>query len=214
MIAQTLAIEVGLGRKGVHWGKSAVVPPKRKPTILNVAVLVVASLAMLILAVVITARMGTSPHAPDLPQRFLPGNPLPNEAACTTLSDDHIPRCVVRLAHDDVYFNFGTQKRIISRTVIPAQQYTVGDLIAAWGTPSGFISLTDVVAIDEENMTAAWGTPSGFTWNETKIYIYWGTRSALLYARSFQPNSRVDFILYNVDQPQASLWPGFTSVKR
>jgi hypothetical protein len=175
---------------------------------------VVASLATLMLTVVMTARVGTTPHAPDLPQRFLPGNPLPNEAACTTLSDDHIPRCVVHMPHDDVYFNFGAQSRIITRTVIPAQQYTVGDLIATWGTPSGFTSLADVVAIDEENLTAAWGTPSGFTWNETKIYIYWGTRSALLYSRWFRPDSRVDFILYDVYQPQASAWPGFTSVKR
>jgi hypothetical protein len=87
-----------------------------------------------------------------------------------------------------VYFNVDPETHLINRTVIPAQKYAVGDLIAAWGTPTGT------------------------TRNETNIYIYWGARSALLYTRSLQPDSRVDFILYDLAPHQASPWPGFTSV--
>jgi hypothetical protein len=190
MIAQPLAMEVGLSRSALPRLKSAVVPPNLKRTFRNIAVVVFAGWTMLVLGVVMSARTGATPHAPDLPQRFLPGNPLPGEAACMTLSDEHIPRCVVHQADYDVYFNFNADTRIISRTVIPAQQYTLGELMAAWGNPTGL------------------------TWNETNIYIYWGTHSALLYASSFQPNSRVDFILYELERKQAAPWPGFTSVKR
>ena len=105
---------------------------------------------MLVLGVVINARMVTVLHAPDLPQRFLPGNPLPAETAYTTLSDEHSPRCVVYLSDDDVYFSFDAETRIINRTVIPAQKYAVGDLMSAWGIPTGI------------------------TRNETNIYIHWG----------------------------------------
>jgi hypothetical protein len=71
----------------------------------------------------------------------------------------------------------------------PAQQFSLGELIAAWGDPSGIIS------------------------SESVIHVYWGTRSALLYTRSLQPNSPVDFILYDPAFQQTSRWLGFTSVR-
>jgi hypothetical protein len=131
--------------------------------------------------------MGAAPHVPDLPQRFLPGNPLPGEAVCMTLSDEVIGRCVVHLVDYDVYFGFDAEMRTIRSSLIPAQKYTAGDLVAAWGAPTGI------------------------TWNETNIYLYWGTRSALLYTGLLQPDSRVDFILYDQQQKTASPWRGFTT---
>ncbi len=189
MIAQPLALEVGLGSSVLPRLKSAVVPPNLKRTFRNITAVIFAGLTMLVLGVVINARMGTTPQAPDLPQRFLPGNPLPADAACVTLSAELIPRCFVHLADDDVYFNFDWKTRLISRTVIPAQNYAVANLIAAWGNPSGL------------------------SWNKTSMYLYWGTRSALLYVRSLQPTSQVDSILYELGPRQASPWAGFTSVE-
>ena len=190
MIAQPLAVEVGFGRSVLPGLKSAVVPPSLKRTFRNVTAVIFLGFTMLVLGVVINARKGTTPHPPDLPQRFLPGNPLPSEIVCMALVDEHDPRCLFRLSDDDVHFNFDAETHIIVRTIIPAQKYTVGDLMAAWGTPTGI------------------------TRNETNVYIYWGIRSALLYTRSLQPDSRVDFILYDRDQPQAAVWRGFTASNR
>jgi hypothetical protein len=181
----------GLSRSSEPCEESRFVPPKRRRTVLKFTAVVLVGWTIIVLGVVIRGRMGAAPHVPDLPQRFLPGNPLPGEAACTRYSNELILRCVVHLADYDVVFSLDAGMSFIHSTLIPAQKYTAGDLVAAWGAPTGI------------------------TWDETNIYLYWETRSALLDTGSLQPDSRVDYILYELAAPlPAAPWPGFTSVKR
>jgi hypothetical protein len=141
---------------------------------------------MLVVGVMTAARTGTIRQLLDLPPRYFPGNPLPEDVSCYTHDDEHAPRCFDQLFGEEVYFNFDGNPRTILRTIIPAQAYTIGQLILSWGAPSGIRR------------------------NYYTIYVYWGTRSALLYTNSFQPDSRVEFILYDLEQQPTSPWRGFT----
>lgn len=161
------------------------VQPNRIPKLVSVAALMCFCLTMLVLGVMTAARTGTIPTLLDPPPRYLPGNPLPGDVSCYTPGDEHMPRCFVQHLGDEVYFNFDGNTRTILRTVIPAREYTIGQLILAWGTPTGI-------------------TQTHYT-----IYVYWRTRSALLYTSSFQPDSRVEFILYGLEQQPTAPWRGF-----
>ena len=161
------------------------VQPNRIPKLVSVAALMCFCLTMLILGVMIAGRTGTLRQLLDPPSRFLPGNPLPNEVSCNTHSNEYVPRCYAQHLDDEFYFVFDADTRTIIRTVIPAREYTIGQLILAWGTPIG---------ITQTNYT---------------IDIDWRTRSALLYSSSFQPDSRVEFILYGLEQQPTSPWRGF-----
>src|SRR5258708_6604862 len=101
MIAQPLAIEVGLGRPDVPCLESTVVPPRRRRLFLNFAAVMFVGWTLAVLFVVLSGRLGTAPHVPDVPQRFMPGSPLPREVACATFSDELFPRCVVYLVDYD-----------------------------------------------------------------------------------------------------------------
>ncbi len=70
--------------------------------------------------------------------------------------------------------------------VFPVRQYVLGQLVAAWGTPTG-------VAI------GATGTS-----------VYWGGRSALLYTTVLRPDSPIESIVYDLEPGQASAWRGLT----
>jgi hypothetical protein len=161
------------------------VQPRRRLWLVILVGLLPLFLMILILTFMITARTGTLPMLPDLPQSYLPGSPQPQNVSCTTFSGEYIPRCSVSYLENEIYFNFGSDNRTITRTLIPARAYMLGQLILAWGAPSGI------------------------TWNDYTIYLYWGKRSALVYARSLQPDSPVEFILYDLVQQPASPWRGF-----
>jgi hypothetical protein len=80
--------------------------------------------------------------------------------------------------------------RTIVRTGIRTREYAIGDLILNWGAPTGFTQHRDF------------------------IDIHWGSRSAFLYASSFRPDSRVEFIAYDPELETGAPWRGFTSKKR
>src|SRR5262245_60958217 len=55
---------------------------RRIPTLVSVVVLLCFGLTMLTLSAVAAARTRTISQFPDLPQAYLPGNPLPREVSC------------------------------------------------------------------------------------------------------------------------------------
>lgn len=165
------------------------VQPKRRLWLIGLAGLLSFGLTLLMLGIVSAARMETMPQFVDLPQYYLPGNPVPKEVSCTTQMYEYLDRCFIEFGGHDVYFSFDANRKTIIRTLIPARAYTIGQLILFWGKPSG---------ID---------------WKDTMIYFYWGTRSALLYTRSLRPDNRVEFILYDLEQQTASPWRGFRLYK-
>ena len=142
-------------------------------------------LTILVFGDVTGTHAQTIPQPPDMPQTYLPGNPMPEDIACYTPCDEHTPRCSVSFRDQEVYFNFDPETWLIHSTLIPALEHTIGELISSWGTPSGIIQ----------------------TSHTTKVY--WGARSAHLYTDAIQPDSQVQFILYHLEAPQTSPWRGF-----
>jgi hypothetical protein len=167
--------------------QDASIQPQRSLGLVSFAVLLSLSLTMLILSVMTIARMSAIPKLPDLPQGYLPGSPRPMNISCYYVPiDAQVPRCYVDFEDHKIYFVVDEATKIIIRSTIRTQAYTLGMLVASWGTPTGI------------------------TWKDTVIYVYWGTRSALIYTRSLKPTSTVEFILYDLEeQPTTSPWRGF-----
>src|SRR4051794_4493637 len=82
------------------------IQPKRRPILIRFATLAFLSLVMSMLGVVAVARTEPLPRLMDVPQTYLPGNPLPRNVVCYTPADEHYPRCSVSLSGYEVYFNF------------------------------------------------------------------------------------------------------------
>jgi hypothetical protein len=176
MSIQSLAQVVGAS-------KAASIQPKL-PRFIIALVLIFLSVTVLILGVGAIASAQALPQLPELPPAYLPGNPLPKDVSCSIAANQYIISCSIRSGDDEIFFNSDSAKTI-SHTLIPAQKYTIGQVIAAWGTPTGI------------------------THRETQVYVHWGARSALLYTKAFQPDSIVEFIVYDLEPPPSSPWRGF-----
>ena len=77
----------------------------------------------------------------------------------------------------------GTKK--ILQTLIPAPEITMGDLLLAWGTPTGFIQ-------DDEG-----------------VYVYWNERKAYLVDCLFWPGSHIESITFYPKAITVPPWQGF-----
>ncbi len=124
------------------------------------------------------------------PQEYLPGSPFPGSPeniACDNYPTNQLTgmSCLVHISDFDVYFYYGQDSNSIFRTIIPAKEYAIGELILAWGTPTGFDRYGD------------------------GIVVSWGTRSANFNAQSFQPTNQIGFITYDLTPFKRSPWRGF-----
>ena len=188
MFTRSSAMETAIYERRIPSREDADVQPNRSLGLVGLAVWVSLCLTFLILSVVAVARRETAPLILDPPQLYLPGNPFPKDASCDVPGDKQV-FCSVKWLKQEIDFVFNEETRMIWRTVIPTREYTLGQLIASWGTPTSI------------------------TRNDYTTYVYWGTRSVLLYTTSFQPDSRVNFIVYDLEQPETSPWCGFTRGK-
>jgi hypothetical protein len=150
-----------------------------------VTLLIVFVSTALIVGVVTAARAQPVPQLPDLPQVYLPGNRIPEGVTCYLSANEVAPRCSVDYEGNEIYFTFGSDMRTITKTLIPAREYPIGQIVVAWGNPTGI------------------------TRKKTMMYVHWGARSALLYTTSFQPDNLVEFILYDLEPLPESPWRGF-----
>jgi hypothetical protein len=160
--------------------------------LLKVASLLLVSLIPLTLSMVIISRTGTSSQIYTPPQAYLPGNPLPGflgDEGCW-LGLSYNSSCLIHLQNHDIYWVYEAGTHRILRTTITAEENTIGDLILAWGTPTGF---------DQDGI-----------W----IVMSWDTRSAQLVTTSFNPYSRVRFISYDTELLRLSPWRGFVIINR
>jgi hypothetical protein len=180
-----MAIRSSTWRSDQTQGIAIKAPAARPPALLLFALLFSFCLALILMLVLALSRLALVPQPLELPPRYLPGSPYPSDTACYTPAGESMPRCSVDLLGNDVYFNFDNEKTSILRSIIPTQEYRIGDLVLAWGSPSGIKQ------------------------QDTLSYVYWGRRSALLYTRSLQPHSRVTFILFDPVETEASPWRGF-----
>jgi hypothetical protein len=150
------------------------------PGVIRLVMLLSLALTMLVLGVMGVARTQAVPQFVELPPAYLPGNPLP-EGAIRAWS----PNEEYMSMDDEIHFTLYSELHVIATTLVPAQSFTLGQLIVAWGTPSG---------IRQTSHTT---------------YIYWGTRTAHVYAGSYQPQSQVLFVTYAAEPKSASPWRGF-----
>ena len=160
------------------------------PLLPKVAILLLMSLIPPTLSVLIISRTGVPSEIYTPLQVYLPGNPLPQFArndTCDQLST-YSTSCLAHLQNHDIYWDYESRTYKIVRTTIAADNM-IGDLIIAWGTPTGF---------DQQGIS---------------IVVSWGTRSALLATNSFQPYSRVRFIEYDTEPLKRSQWHGFVGHK-
>ena len=189
MVTRAQEFESGLSQRRDSARK---IKPQRLnslPLLILVALSLSLGLALLVTATVMLAQVNGTSHLVDPSPRYLPGSPLPPNVSCYTPVDEHIPRCSVPLAAEQglsVYFDFNLETRRIIRSVIPANDYTMRQLYAAWGKPNGV------------------------RWSTTQVTVYWHKKSALFYTDDFRPHSRVEFILYDRQVPDdLPAWNGF-----
>lgn len=167
-------------------------------------ILLAACLILCISLVTTVARTGQAPAVVEPPQRYLPGTVLPVGAYCKVSAEGYcyppmdahcnVPgdgRCFTYRSYNGeaigkkVYLTVEIATGAIIQALIPATEYTVGDLMLAWGTPIGF-------------------SRSG-----RAITVYWNKRSAYLTTCSFRPESHVTWITYFSESVEASPWHGF-----
>jgi hypothetical protein len=185
VIGRPLAPAAELQQNAISSRGDVAVEPKGKLRLLSLIVLVWGCLTLIILGVVTVARIGTMPQLPDLPRSHLPGSRLPDEVSCSTQGYDPTLRCSIQHLGHAVHFLFDADTQIITHTVVPARNHTLGQLILFWGTPSGIIQ-----------------TPQ-------TTYVHWETRTAYLYTGLYRPDSRVLWVVYTLQPKPASPWRGF-----
>jgi hypothetical protein len=157
------------------------------PLLFKIVTILLLSLIPLTGSILIISRIGIPSPIYAPPQAYLPGNILPRyseEDVCVSLPT-YNSSCLGHLQGHDIYCDYEAGTHKIIRTTVSAEESAIGDLILAWGTPTGFDQY------------------------DTSIVVSWGTRSALLVTNSFQPNSRVRFIAYDTEPLKRSPWRGF-----
>ena len=163
------------------------VQPKFRPLIIRPAALLLLGSIMLVLSVVAVASAGTPTPIPNLPEMYLPGSPIPEDALCysyLTIVDPSVV-CYVTFQGKEIFLKFDQNMKTILRVITSTQEYTIGEMLLAWGAPSGIEA-----------------TPYSTS-------IFWGTRSAHFYIDSLRPDSRVEYIRYDLEPQSVSPWQGF-----
>jgi hypothetical protein len=141
-----------------------------------------------VVGVIAVARTGSAVSVTEPPQRLLPGNPIVPEAVCDASRDGEY-RCFVRQGDQVIWLAYDGASQAITATAFSVFEETLGELLAAWGTPTGVAEQGDWIA------------------------VYWGTRSAHLPECRVQPGSPVGYIEYGQKSKSArmSAWRGFTT---
>jgi hypothetical protein len=126
----------------------------------------------------------------ELPPQYLPGNPPPNvsqDLSCSKTGYDIQSLCSLKHTNKPIILKFHTDNRQIIQTTLWNYEYRVGDMIAAWGTPTGI---------------ARYGKLT---------YLYWRTRAVFVHGKTLRPTSFVESIEYFMEQQQGKRWRGFTN---
>jgi hypothetical protein len=165
-------------------------PQRQRPLIVRLLVVTFGVLTSCLIGVVFAARIRATPTKIDPPAFLLPGSDLAIQSHCEALSSCHESPNGYRdyIIYDGrkVYLVFDRQNQMVVHTTMSVDTYTLGDLIATWGPPTGLAHYGHIVD------------------------VYWGTRDAYLHACSLQPDTRVEFIEYDLEPRQGSAWRGFT----
>jgi hypothetical protein len=86
-----------------------------------------------------------------------------------------------------VYFMFSSRDQTIARLSYTPRSGNLGDLLLAWGTPTGINRLS-------------WSTE-----------VHWGNRVVYVANNPLAPESRILYIAHNLAPERSQPWRGFTS---
>ncbi len=89
-----------------------------------------------------------------------------------------------------MFVTFDVRDRLIARTTLLDPNKKVGELILAWGSPSGHQKLT------------------------LGNYVYWQGRYVYVAARDFGPQSNVSFIVFDNRPTNMDPWQGFVNRRK
>ena len=185
--------------------REASVPPKSIALVGRLTILVFCCVIVPVFSVVGLARIGAAPAIIELPQNLLPGKVPPSDArcggddTCYPPVDSHcyesgdagggcVSSAAIQYNDQKIALLIDIASRTIALTSISAPGYSMGDLILAWGTPTGFSQF------------------------DRDIDVYWGARSTHLVTCLFRPESRVDVITFYRNPAFATPWHGFVRV--
>src|SRR5258707_9520621 len=188
-----MIVQPGLASVPLHQGHVTLAkivdahPKRRHRIIVRLMMGIFTCLAALTLTLVGLARTRTVPQI-KLPQQVLPSGLLPSTANCL-LPLFHRAVCHVELEGKEVDLTFDTETGRTQRIGISGQDHLLGDLIRAWGTPTGL-------------------TRYGYG---CSLIVFWGTSAAQVYTCVLHPNSPIAYIEYTVGQQPQSAWQGFST---
>ncbi len=161
-----------------------------KDMAVKVAAATTAILAVVICGLTLTAR--AYPVDPvELPQHLLPGNPLPEDADCEPGSYyvGEWRHCRVLANGIEVELTYDARLRQIVRTDSQFSEQTLGQLILAWGPPTGI--------------------SRRYRW---PIRIQWGSRYVYVYTDQFGPRNSAYAVHYTMEPRAAFPWTGFINI--
>lgn len=134
------------------------------------------------------ARTTVQPIDLGISESLLPGNMLPATARCDRrTSSENVMYCDIMDNGRTIYFSYDAKRNVIISTVASLKgRKKIGELILAWGTPTGY---------------KKWGIAAK---------VYWGKRSAYVVTRDFSPDSVASFVTFTLEPAEVSPWKGFT----
>jgi hypothetical protein len=133
----------------------------------------------LLITGLVAARGGLQPIQVELPARLMPGQPVPTDARCDW---EHYWGSEYRYCQSGAAY-LTVKQGTIDRVTFDVH-VAVGDLILAWGQPTG----AEIYSYS--------------------TYVYWGTRQAWVWGQ-FGPSARVWFVTFSAKPDQVGPWQGF-----
>jgi len=137
---------------------------------------------------VILVSKAALPSVTDIPEKLLPGNVMPGDVGClqSPYSGERVSCRLLTSQNDLIYITFDTKRHVITRASMLIERQPIGDLIRAWGPPTGIKKMR-------------WA-----------MQVRWGMRYVYVSAQPFSPENAVGFISYAIDPDDVSPWKGFT----
>jgi hypothetical protein len=126
-----------------------------------------------------------------LPEQFFPGNSLSSTSDCMwpPYSPGDTKYCRITLGYTTVFATYDVTRRMITRVSYSGNGETIGELIMAWGTPTGMKRLP-------------WA-----------MEVHWKNRVVYASLQPFNPKSRAVLIAYTLDNEAVPAWRGFLNSK-
>jgi hypothetical protein len=136
---------------------------------------------MLSLSLVVLNRQPIQPIPLDIPDRYMPGQPAPQDVFCDwyTYGMDEIS-----CHRDEYYMSLNRCEHMIVGVNKLIKPRPLGDFILAWGTPTA--------------IARSYGS----------TYVYWGNKSVWVWG-SLKPWTRVDVVQVHLDPGGTEPWQGF-----